>query len=519
MKLAFVTVLLVLMLGPQVASASLETERARARAHAALERYDLPAARAGLQELEQLGAGADETALLRTLVAFYDGDHRGATEALARVEVGDDPFLADLKTTVEAAARIMDGASEWRSEHFVVRAPARREQVMVPLLLEVLESTYQAVGEDLGLFPDEPVLVELFPTSAQFAAGSGLPAEAQANDTVGLCRFNRLLLTSPMATPFGYPWADTICHEYTHLIVTRLGGGNVPVWLHEGIASFEQRRWRGETELFLDPFARRALVEALRADELVSFDEIGNCLSCIPGKERVRLAYTQVHTLVDHLIRERGMQSIRDTLEACRLGAPAEDAMAAAWGGTFEEVEADWGRTVSQRIGRVDLAVELVDLELDGPKLDGTTRSDSVLLETPEGIAHARLGDLLLDRGQPKAALLEYGRAEAALESISPSLACKQSYAYRDLGLPREALEALQRARELYPDFAPLAMNTALAWADLGEKKRVLDALEETAWLNPFDRRIYQVLLLVIDAEQNPDEYREAQRALEILDG
>ena len=40
-------------------------------------------------------------------------------------------------------------------------------------------------------------------------------------------------------------------HEYTHFVVTRVSHNTVPIWLHEGLAKFEERRWRG-------PVGRRA---------------------------------------------------------------------------------------------------------------------------------------------------------------------------------------------------------------------------------------------------------------------
>jgi hypothetical protein len=42
----------------------------------------------------------------------------------------------------------------------------------------------------------------------------------------------------------GYPWLDTLAHEYTHFIVSRVSHNTVPIWFHEGLAKFEERRWR-----------------------------------------------------------------------------------------------------------------------------------------------------------------------------------------------------------------------------------------------------------------------------------
>ena len=59
------------------------------------------------------------------------------------------------------------------------------------------------------------------------------------------------MVVSPRATIFGYPWMDTLAHEYTHLVVSRLAHDAVPVWLQEGLARLEQTRWRKGPELQL----------------------------------------------------------------------------------------------------------------------------------------------------------------------------------------------------------------------------------------------------------------------------
>ena len=76
-------------------------------------------------------------------------------------------------------------------------------------------------------------------------------AEIETTGTIALSKYNKLMVVSPRATLFGYPWMDTLAHEYTHLVVARLSHDTVPVWLQEGIARFEQTRWRRPPEVAL----------------------------------------------------------------------------------------------------------------------------------------------------------------------------------------------------------------------------------------------------------------------------
>ncbi len=485
----------------------------------ALARSDRAAARSGLEAVEARGVDGDDVRFARAYLAHMDGEYQAALDWLDDITAADDPEVEDLRRTVAAAARWMRDAREVESAHFRLRYPAGVEEVIAQPALEVLEAAYEAVGDDLGLYPEDRILVEIYPTSMAFAESSGLPMTAMANDTIALCRWDRLLVTSPMAAPFGYPWADTLCHEYTHLVVNRLGAGGVPVWLHEGIAAFEQRRWRGVTELTLDPYERSALTRALRDEELVSLAQIGNCLACLDTKEQVGLAFAQVHTMVDYLVRARGMQALRDTLATCRLGVDAQDAVAAAHGGTFAEFEAGWRTYVEGRGWFADLEVGVVDLQLDGEGTadDDLPAEDSLLAGNTGSAGHARLGDLLLDRGERRAALLEYGRAEALLPVQSPSLACRKAYAYRELGELDEALAVLERAHELYPEYHPVAINLAAVQADAGQPRRALESYRRAALLNPFDPRIYAGELALLDPDRDPERVRRARAALDTL--
>jgi tetratricopeptide (TPR) repeat protein len=485
-----------------------------ARGYAAMESFDRATAREAARWLDDQGVGGAEAALYRALLARDEGDHAAA---LAWIQDAPPSETIDrVRASIEAGVAWMGEAEETRSEHFIVRHAPGVDAIMVPRAVSVLESSYETLGRDLGLVPDEPVIVEIYPTSAAFAAAAGLPPEAVANDTIGLCRFDRIMITSPMAAPFGYPWADTLCHEYAHHLVNHIGRGRVPVWLHEGIASFAQRRWRGETALVLDPAAEGLLLEAVRSDSTVGVDEIGTCLACLESKERVQLAFAQVHTMVDHLVRSRGIGALLDVLAACRVGADATDAMGASWEGGYDAFVGSWAADVLRR--RSDHEAAVLSLQLDRPPVDDgqVPAADSMLTARPDGAAHARLGDLLLDRQQHGAALLEYRRAADNLTEVSPSLACKQAHVLRLLDRNEEAREVLAAARALYPEFEPLAVHLARVLEELGERPAALQALDDAELLNPFDPRIHAWRL---EWTGDPTQAEAAARALKTLQG
>ena len=131
--------------------------------------------------------------------------------------------------------------------------------------------------------------------------GAGMTAEeVETSHTIAICHFNRVMLLSPACTDRGYDWLDTLCHEYVHYAVYRLGEDAVPVWLHEGLAKTLESTWRTEEPEDHDPRASSTLAEAL---EIASRNAIrGNALmeemiarsikACLPGADVAKVTLT-----------------------------------------------------------------------------------------------------------------------------------------------------------------------------------------------------------------------------------
>jgi hypothetical protein len=120
------------------------------------------------------------------------------------------------------------------SEHFVFLYPKGKDAVLAPYALEALEAQRAALEKDLGHAPPGKVRVEVVNDAAELARVSTLSQkEIDQTGTIAICKFNKLMVTSPKALLRGYDWLDTLAHEYTHLVVTQTGHNSVPIWLQE----------------------------------------------------------------------------------------------------------------------------------------------------------------------------------------------------------------------------------------------------------------------------------------------
>jgi hypothetical protein len=140
------------------------------------------------------------------------------------------------------------------------------------------------------------------------------------------------MVVSPRATLFGYPWMDTLVHEYVHLVVARLSHDTVPVWLQEGLARFEQTRWRRPPEVKLTATEQALLTTALKKGRLISLDEMHPSMAKLPSQDAAALAYAEVFTLVGWMHEKLGYPGLRAVLAAQRDGRSARRAVTDALG-------------------------------------------------------------------------------------------------------------------------------------------------------------------------------------------
>ncbi len=112
------------------------------------------------------------------------------------------------------------------------------------------------MAEQYGFHPREKIRVEIFPDTKAFYYASTLSArDIEVTGAVGLAQFNKLMVLSPRALVHGYRWLDAISHEYMHYLIMKLTANKAPIWFHEGLAKYEETRWRNGLILSFSPLS------------------------------------------------------------------------------------------------------------------------------------------------------------------------------------------------------------------------------------------------------------------------
>jgi tetratricopeptide (TPR) repeat protein len=465
-------------------------------------------ARALLADLEKRAADAAEVKWLKAELAFQSGDYTGAIKLLDKVpDTAADGLVGQTRKLAASTLSVTETFVQVKSPkgHFIILHAPGPDAAIAGLAGEVLDAAWETIGEDLGLKPSDPIRVELLGSPADLAKLSPLTeTDIETTGTIALSKYNKLMVVSPRATIFGYPWMDTLAHEYTHLIVSRLSNDSVPVWLQEGLARFEQTRWRTAPEIKLSATEQSLLASALKKGRLISFDEMHPSMAKLPSQEAAALAYAEVYTLVGWLHGKVGYKGIRDAIVAQRDGKSARRAVAEALGLSWVAVEKAWHAHLKAPSGKDKDARPGKPIKF----AKGGQSSENVGLEQVGTRArkHARIGGMLRARGMLEAAAAEYEKALAASAS-EPFVAGKLARTLVELGKHERAIELATPLVNADVHDAVAAVTLGIARAARHEWPQAIAAYEQALRVSPFDPTtrcgLAEAYLQVNDARAN----------------
>ncbi len=377
----------------------------------------------------------------RGRIAFERGHYADAVKELEAAGVHDKPgsWLRLVKDT----ARITEKYESKESDHFVFTYPPGRDAVLVPWALEALESQAKALDNDLGFAPKEKVRVEIVSSGRELAAVSTLTLkQIRDTGTIAICKFNKLMVTSPKALVHGYDWLDTLAHEYVHYAVSNVSKNTVPIWLHEGLAKYLESRWRGPYGGAMTPSTLALLGTRVRKNTLVPFEKMHPSMALLPTAEDAATAFAEVYFAVDLMYQKEGTAGLRKMLALMGAGETDQRAVEHTFGAPFPAFEKAWLAHVKKQPFPKELIPpslkdrkELAETKDKDKKRDDFAFGEFREVEELEARRWAHLGELMRERDRPKAAAEHFSLAVAAgegplrvgLESVRAHLARAQA--------------------------------------------------------------------------------------------
>jgi tetratricopeptide (TPR) repeat protein len=470
-----------------------EPERGYTEVHRLLSQWQTSQARDLYEQLAKSSSkqsvGMREATLGRLL--SLEGRYGESIEAFDRAQLISPGLISQMGSLVartRATHEALKGMNERVSDdgRFLVRF-FKEDALLIPYLIDVLTAADQALSKDFEYTPPGRVVVEIYPSADYLAKVSTLTEEdIETSGTIALCSFNRLMFTSPRGLVRGYGWRDTVSHEFVHYYVTKYSANTVPIWLHEGIAKFQEIRWNQEPGRHLAPPQEDLLARSLAADQLISFDQMHPSMAKLPSQEAASLAFAEVHLVVEFLYKRSGYEGIRTLLKTLKTGAEMDEALLESFGFNLDGLWSTWLEKMKTEGFKTYPGLVQRSLRFKRPGQDEEPEAEYDSIEQKEVKDWAHLGELLRARDRKIAALREYRKAEA--KGGDGHLVVQNGIATLLLDLNRavDVPSTLQRVRDYYPTFLTTYINLGRAYLALSEPERAVLAFEEAVGINPF---------------------------------
>jgi tetratricopeptide (TPR) repeat protein len=480
--------------GSRVSGKYIPTEEGT-RVERLLDEWRFSEGEAALTALAASQGSTAEVLYLQGYERFLAGDYPVGVAKLraAGEQAPEDVNIKSLGALVAAAEKAIAGHSERRSAHFVLRYPSE-DGVLADYALEALETALQNLGADLGYTPARPIHVDIYRSPSDLAAVSTLTEqEVQRTGTIALCKWGRLMATSPRALSYGYPWIDSLSHELVHYVVSALSRDRTPVWLQEGLAKFLERRWRDPPSAALPPVMQHLLAKALASGKLIGFDRMHPSMAKLPTAEDASLAFAEVATAVASLHAKGGMPALRDAIAGVREGLDARAAVARAASGSWADFERNWKAFMALQKYRTFPGMEPVTRKFRKTAAIASRRapSEDEEISSSAPARYLRLGNMLLRRNRARAAAIEYEKGSKLAGRGHWLFDIKLGRTYLALDQPERALKAVGELLILQPELPWPHLIAGQALLEKGEARAAISALEMSLATNPFDPAVH----------------------------
>ena len=237
--------------------------------------------------------------------------------------------------------------SELKSDHFIVEYSGTNRD-FARQVSDAAEKYYSSIAEDLGYTRysnfwnwENRVRIYIYPDHDSFVAASGAKQWSH-----GIADYQKKEIVS---YEWGKDFLDVLLpHELTHLIFRDFVGfrGDVPLWLDEGVAQWEEKTLRARRLENLRDIVRRNMliplqimmnldIRGIKKDDIVNIrvESENGGLKTMPlkGEELVSIYYLQAFSLVGFLIGEFGTDKFIVFCRQLRDGNNLSDALRHAY--------------------------------------------------------------------------------------------------------------------------------------------------------------------------------------------
>jgi tetratricopeptide (TPR) repeat protein len=283
----------------------------------------------------QFPQSPDVPLLLGSAYYYSENLDRAIAEWKRSLELHDDPSVRQALTRAEQERDVAGSYQEIRSLHFLLRYQGEDARPLAAEVLKTLDADFQDLQSDLDVYPQETIVVLLYPDQA-FKDITRLPSWVGAEND-GKIRIPVSGLSS--MTP---DLARVLKHELTHSFVHQATLGRCPTWFNEGLAQLEE----GSPSVT----SGTALARALKSGQTPPFDILEASFFDLP-QEKVGMAYVKSLAALQYLRDTYGMSEIRRLLKMMATNPDFRSLLQSELRLTYSSLERNVDAYVEKRYG------------------------------------------------------------------------------------------------------------------------------------------------------------------------
>lgn len=214
---------------------------------------------------------------------------------------------------------------QYETPHFIIKYQPQDEDI-VRDTAKMFEDSYHQAAKDYNYNSSQKTVVVIYKSENELW---NYQKAVQGQAVMGLYNMGTIHILSPNAYNTGklstmdyFKKNGPVLHEYTHKVVDELTGGNVELWLTEGLAVYEEDKvlgikWAPGFE-YQRYFSSQEMREGfMNADEIQSYQQ----------------AFDMVKYLIDHY----GMDKMQQLFAELKKGSSTDSAFLKVYGVTADQ--------------------------------------------------------------------------------------------------------------------------------------------------------------------------------------
>jgi hypothetical protein len=274
---------------------------------------------------------------------MYDQGKIGEVVKYWTVAVSLNPELTAIKQQLDRLKKESSVEDKFREKnymYFEVKYEGYEREDLALKVVEILHEAYTKIGYDFRYYSFQKIPVIIY-TKEQFQEMTGMPDWIE-----GL--FDGIIrVTASTIEGEDDRLRNILYHEYTHALLYKKTGNNLPVWLNEGLAQYEEPT-RNDMQMDDITFLKRYLSQG----NLIALSDLSKALMHRENKEQLGLAYLEAKLLVQYINELYYFYRIVSILDGLESGKDIDTVLQETLFVDTEKLEKNWLEWIDSKYKR-----------------------------------------------------------------------------------------------------------------------------------------------------------------------